>query len=135
MIDERDPFLVAVQNGFQSLLNNEGYRLVEHRYEPAHFGNALARYENPIYRLTFVRDRGQAFLSIGLVKPGHESYDLAQLVSFLDLSSTWSYRAPDDDNILYSSVDWQVGELRRVMERYRNQLFAPDLFGKQRADV
>lgn len=132
MTDERDPFLVAIQNSFQSLLDNERYRLVKHRYDREHFGNALVRLEGPIYSLTFIRDRGQALLGIGLVEAGHESYDLAQLVSFLDSSSTWSYRAPDNNNILYSGVDWQVGELRRVVESYKSLLFDPALFREQK---
>lgn len=128
-------FLELVKHHFNDILEKDGFVIVGYTFDSAHFGNARVTLQSPAFLIQLLRDRGQVHLGLGLSEKNHDIYDLAQIVSFLDPKSTWSYRSPDEHSKLYSSTEWKMGEVKRVFDKYRSQLLNSDLFTKRKREL
>lgn len=128
-------FLELAKNNFGDLLEDDGFVIIDYGYNPVYFGDAYVTFQSSEFLIRLLRSKGQVLLEIGLFSLRARSYDLAQIVSFLDPKSNWSYKSPDDNNQLFSSTEWKIGEVRRIFEQYRTQLLDLELYTNRKQEL
>lgn len=104
------------------LFDELGFRMVEDRYDPKDFGNALVILESAELRIRIVRDRGQIFTDVAsLLEPdrwlplkdahevmtrrdGDPVFDLQAVEAILRMTSAWRGRATTTESPSVSAV-------------------------------